>query len=101
MHLGAIALLIFSAAFLAGVIRRRLGEQRAIFITAGGVGLLRLAMQLWWGAPIISVGLAMAATVSRLGVPLSREVAHVPHTSSLVLKRNLASPNSRRGTPGD
>ena len=83
VHLGAIALLIFSAAFLAGVIRRRLGEQRAIFITAGGVGLLRLAMQLWWGAPVVSVVLAMAATVMFvLCLPLLLERAR--HNSATI-----------------
>lgn len=83
VHLGAVVLLIFSAAFLAGIMRRRLGEQRAIFITAGGVGLLRLAIQLWWGTPIISAGLAMAATVMFvLCLPLLLERAR--HSSSTI-----------------
>jgi endonuclease/exonuclease/phosphatase family metal-dependent hydrolase len=62
VYLGGVALLVFMTAFLAGVIRRLLGENRSIIITAGGLGLLRLVMQVWWGEPLVNLILAMVGT---------------------------------------
>lgn len=62
VYLGGVALLIFMTAFLAGGLRRLLGENRSIIITAGGLGLLRLIMQVWWGEPLVNLVLAMAGT---------------------------------------
>ncbi len=63
IQLGGIALLVFLSAFLAGALRRLLGERWSIVVTAGGLGLLRLSMQLWWGEPLLNLILAMAATM--------------------------------------
>jgi endonuclease/exonuclease/phosphatase family metal-dependent hydrolase len=60
--LGGAALLIFSAAFAAGWIRRLLGPDRAVIVTAGGLGVLRLLMQVWWGEPVINLVLATIGT---------------------------------------
>ena len=62
VYLGGIALLVFMTAFLAGRLRRLLGENRSIIITAGGLGLLRLVMQVWWGEPLVNLVLAMMGT---------------------------------------
>ena len=62
VYLGGIALLVFMTAFLAGGLRRLLGESRSIIITAGGLGLLRLVMQVWWGEPLVNLVLAMMGT---------------------------------------
>jgi len=63
VQIGAVALLVFLTAFLAGGLRRLLGDRRSIIITAGGLGLLRLAMQIWWGEPLVNLLLAMAGTM--------------------------------------
>lgn len=63
IQLGAIALLVFLTAFLAGRLRRLFGNHLVVAITAGGLGLLRLAMQIWWGEPLVNLGLAMAGTI--------------------------------------
>jgi len=62
VYLGGIALLIFATAFMAGGLRRLFGENRSIIVTAGGLGLLRLLMQIWWGEPLVNLILAMAGT---------------------------------------
>ncbi|MDY6907550.1 MAG: hypothetical protein SV910_04865, partial [Chloroflexota bacterium] len=59
---GGLTLLVFLSAFLAGPLRRALGDRLALVVTAGGLGLLRLVMQLWAGAPLVDFGLAMAGT---------------------------------------
>lgn len=63
MQLGLLTLVVFAAAFLAGPLWRVLGVRRAMWLTAGGLGLLRLAMQIWRGDPLVTFGLAVAATV--------------------------------------
>jgi endonuclease/exonuclease/phosphatase family metal-dependent hydrolase len=60
---GAIALLVFLTAFLAGRLRRLLGTSLLIVVTAGGLGLLRLFMQILSGEPIVDLSLAMAGVV--------------------------------------
>ena len=62
VYLGIAALAVFLAAFLAGGLRRLLGSGRAIAVTAGGLGLLRLLMQVWWGEPLFNLILAMVGT---------------------------------------
>ncbi len=62
VYLGVAALAVFLTAFLAGGLRRLLGSGRAIAVTAGGLGLLRLLMQVWWGEPFFNLVLAMVGT---------------------------------------
>ena len=62
VYLGIAALAVFLIAFLAGGLRRLLGSGRAIAVTAGGLGLLRLLMQVWWGEPLFNLVLAMVGT---------------------------------------
>ena len=59
---GIIALLVFLTAFLAGGLRRLLGDRLMIVATAGGLGVLRLLMQIWSGEAVLAVSLAMAGT---------------------------------------
>jgi len=60
---GAIALLVFLTAFLAGMLRRLLGTGLLIVVTAGGLGLLRLFMQILSGEPVVDLSLAIAGVV--------------------------------------
>ncbi len=62
-QLGLLALVVFATAFLAAPLWRVLGVRGSLLGTAGGLGLLRLVMQLWRGDPLITFGLAVAATV--------------------------------------
>ena len=63
IQLGAIALAVFLLAFFSGRLLRLLGYRRTVIITAGGLGLFRLVIQLWWGEPLVTLGLAMAGMV--------------------------------------
>jgi len=63
VQLGLLALVVFATAFLAAPLWRVAGVQRSLVATVGGLGLLRLAMQLWRGDPLITFGLAVAGTV--------------------------------------
>jgi endonuclease/exonuclease/phosphatase family metal-dependent hydrolase len=63
VYLGGISLIIFGFAFLSGGIGKLLGERRAIIVSAGGIGLARLLIQVWWGEPLISIVLAMLGTI--------------------------------------
>ena len=66
--LGLYALALFSLSFLAAPLWRVLGLRRVLIVTAGGVGVLRLLMQLanlplWKLDPPVTLVLASAATV--------------------------------------
>ncbi len=63
IQLGELALAIFLTGFLAAILRRLLGPGRLQALTAGGVSLLRLAIQLWTGDPLGDLYLAIAGTV--------------------------------------
>ncbi len=63
IELGAIGLLIFLTAFLAGPLSRLSGNRRLIVITAGGLGLTKLFMQVWWGEPLFNLSLAIIGTI--------------------------------------
>ncbi len=63
VQLGLLALVVFATAFLAAPLWRVVGVRGSLLATAGGLGGLRLAMQLWRGDPLITFGLAVAATV--------------------------------------
>ncbi len=59
---GGLAAIIFLTAFLAGPLRRLLGNRLVVMVTAGGLGLLRLVMQICPGMPLVHLILAMVAT---------------------------------------
>jgi len=63
VQLGAIALLVFLTAFLAGGLHRLLGNRWSIAITAGGLGLIRLLMQVWQEEPLFNLILAVVGTI--------------------------------------
>jgi endonuclease/exonuclease/phosphatase family metal-dependent hydrolase len=63
MQVGLLALGIFLTSFLAAPVRRRLGRERALRWVLGGLGLLRLAYQLWWGDPLIDLYLVGGAII--------------------------------------
>ena len=82
-QMGALALAIFAAAFLAGPLRRGLGYRRMAALSLGGLILFRLVVQLWPGDPVVSLaasGLAVAAFVVFLPVYLD-EVRHRNNSS--------------------
>lgn len=62
IQVGTILLPIFLTAFLAERLCRLLGNRLVIVVTAGGLGLLRLSMQIWWGEPVVNLSLAMVGT---------------------------------------
>jgi endonuclease/exonuclease/phosphatase family metal-dependent hydrolase len=62
-ELGIICVLIFLTGFLAGPLGRLAGNRRLVLITAVGLGIMRLAMQLWWGEPLFNLGLAIAGVI--------------------------------------
>jgi endonuclease/exonuclease/phosphatase family metal-dependent hydrolase len=71
--LGAVALLIFGASFLAGPLRRRLSYRHLILFSLGSLILFRLFLQFWHGLPLLTVvwaGLAVIALVIFLPIYL-------------------------------
>ncbi len=62
VQLVAVALAIFSLSFLSGGLQRLLGNRWAIFITAGGLGLIRFIMQFHWQEPLVELVLAIFGT---------------------------------------
>ena len=68
--IGLLALALFLTAFLAAVGWRRLDADRFTLITAGGLGLVRLGLQLWRGDPVGELILAVAATIDRSKIPI-------------------------------
>ncbi|UCG54731.1 MAG: endonuclease, partial [Dehalococcoidia bacterium] len=63
LELGAVALILFAMAFLAGQLRIIFGNRWVIIVTAGGLGLLRFIMQFDLGEPLANLVLAMFATI--------------------------------------
>ncbi|MCJ7655614.1 MAG: endonuclease/exonuclease/phosphatase family protein [Dehalococcoidia bacterium] len=69
MGLGAIELGIIGVAifliggFLAGPLGRLAGNRRLIVITAVGLGIMRLFMQVWWDEPLFNLSLAIIGTI--------------------------------------
>jgi endonuclease/exonuclease/phosphatase family metal-dependent hydrolase len=76
VQLGELAFALFLTSFLAAWLRRLLGPERLLAVTAAGLGLLRLAFQLWPGDPLIDLYLAIAATVL-FGLYLPTHLGHV------------------------
>ena len=63
IQLGELGFVLFLTAFLAGPLSRWLGMRVMLWLTAGGLGLLRLLMQLWTGDPMVDLYLVMGALV--------------------------------------
>jgi endonuclease/exonuclease/phosphatase family metal-dependent hydrolase len=68
VQVGVLALAVFLTAFLAAPLWRGLGPRRSLLLTAGGVGLMRLALQTWRlccpaADPIVDLALAMIGTI--------------------------------------
>lgn len=63
IQLGAIGLLIFLTAFLAAPLGRLLGNHRLVIASGGGLALVRLLIQFWWGEPLFNLCLAIAGTM--------------------------------------
>ena len=64
IQLGLIGLAIFLiGGFLAGPLGRLAGNRRLIVITAVGLGIMRLFMQVWWGEPLFNLSLAIVGTI--------------------------------------
>ena len=64
IQLGLIGFAIFIiGGFLAGPLGRLTGNRRLILITAVGLGIMRLFMQVWWGEPFFNLSLAIIGTI--------------------------------------
>jgi endonuclease/exonuclease/phosphatase family metal-dependent hydrolase len=64
IQLGLIGFAIFLiGGFLAGPLGRLAGNRRLIVITAIGLGIMRLFMQVWWGEPLFNLSLAIVGTI--------------------------------------
>ncbi len=63
IQIGLLALVIFLTSFLADGLRRWLGRRPFMRLTVGGLGLLRLAYQVWQGDPLIDFYLVTAAAI--------------------------------------
>jgi endonuclease/exonuclease/phosphatase family metal-dependent hydrolase len=64
IQLGLIGFAIFLiGGFLAGPLGRLAGNRRLIVITAIGLGVMRLFMQVWWGEPLFNLSLAIIGTI--------------------------------------
>ena len=64
IELGIIGVAIFLiGGFLAGPLGRLAGNRRLIVITAAGLGIMRLFMQVWWGEPLFNLSLAIVGTI--------------------------------------
>jgi len=63
IELGIIGFLIFLTGFLAGPLGRLAGNRRLIVITAIGLGIMRLFMQVWWGEPLFNLSLAIVGAI--------------------------------------
>ena len=62
-QVGLLAFAIFASGFLVGAIYRLLGSKRVLLLTAGGLGVARLAIQLWRGDPLGDLSFAIAGTI--------------------------------------
>jgi len=62
-YIGVLGFAIFSTAFLWALLRRLLGPRLMLIVFAGGLGVLRLAIQAWSGAPLVDFVLASGAVI--------------------------------------
>lgn len=63
LQLAALACGVFLTGFLTASLRQLFGPRHLLLLTAGGLALTRLAMQLWTGDPLYDLYLAIAGTV--------------------------------------
>ncbi|MCZ6891889.1 MAG: endonuclease/exonuclease/phosphatase family protein [Chloroflexi bacterium] len=63
VYIGLLGFAIFATAFLAAALRRLLGLRFMLIVTAGGLGVVRLAMQAWTGATVVDFVLASGGVV--------------------------------------
>jgi endonuclease/exonuclease/phosphatase family metal-dependent hydrolase len=63
VQIGMVACLIFTTPFLTARLGSWLGLRRSLLLSAGGLGLTRLMMQLWTGDPLVDMALAILGTV--------------------------------------
>ena len=63
VYIGLLGFAIFATAFLAAALRRLLGLRAMLIVTAGGLGVVRLAMQAWTGATVVDFALAAGGVV--------------------------------------
>ncbi len=63
MELGIVGGIIFLTGFLAGPLGWLMGNRRLMAVTAAGLGLMRLFMQVWWGEPLFYLSLAIVGTI--------------------------------------
>ncbi len=61
-ELGAVGLVVFLTAFIAIPLLRLMSGYLIIVVTAGGLGLFRFLLQIWWGEPLFNLILAMLGT---------------------------------------
>lgn len=63
IQLGLVGLVLFSSGFLAARLTAWLGLRPMLLVSAGGLGIVRLATQLWAGDPVGDMLLVMLATI--------------------------------------
>jgi len=63
VQIGLVASVIFAAPFLTAWLNHWLGLRRLLLLSAGGLGLTRLVMQLWTGDPLLDMALAILGTL--------------------------------------
>lgn len=61
--IGALALIVFTASFLAEFLRRTVGARVLLLVTVLGVGITRLALQLWPNAPLAYLILCIVGAI--------------------------------------
>lgn len=61
-ELGVVGLVVFLTAFIAVPLFRLMSGYLIIVVTAGGLGLFRFLLQIWWGEPLFNLILAMVGT---------------------------------------
>ena len=62
-EVAVLGLAVFATAFLAGPLSRLLGPRVTLIVTAGGLGAVRLAMQIWTGDPVGELSLAITGVI--------------------------------------
>ncbi|HUM71942.1 MAG TPA: hypothetical protein PLK31_24200, partial [Chloroflexota bacterium] len=61
--IGALALIVFTASFLAEFLRRAVGTRVLLIVAVVGVGITRLALQLWPDAPLAYLILCIVGAI--------------------------------------
>jgi endonuclease/exonuclease/phosphatase family metal-dependent hydrolase len=61
--LGPIALAVFSLSFFSGFLKRMAGSYRLVAVTAAGLGLARVLVQVQWSEPLVNLILSAIGTI--------------------------------------